>query len=160
MALRHRKKEPEVPVLTGPATVLVVHDDPDGCELLVRILTASGRPVIRAHDLDEMSTALHQRPACVVLDVAAGGIGGNLKLLDVVRHHSDATVANARVVLVATGSSSAMFSWQAGIDGFLHRPFHADDLVAAVTEVLDRPEEERKPHRRRMADAARTGERG
>jgi DNA-binding response OmpR family regulator len=158
--MRHRKKGAEDPVPTGPATVLVVHDDPDGCELLVRILSNAGRPVYRAHDFDQMSTALQDRPTCVVLDVTSGGIGGNLKLLDAVRHHSDATVANARVVLIATGTTSTMFSWQAGIDGFLQRPFHADDLSAAVADVLDRPEDERKPHRRRMVEAARIGERG
>jgi DNA-binding NtrC family response regulator len=157
--MRHRRKEVEAPVPTGPAPVLVVHDDPDGCELLVRILARAGHPVDRAHDFEQMSDALHAHPTCVVLDVSSGGIGGNLKLLDAVRHHPDQAVADARVVLIATGTSSAMFSWQAGIDGFLQRPFHADDLTALVADVVARPEEERKPHRRRMVEAARIGER-
>jgi DNA-binding NtrC family response regulator len=160
VAIRHRKSKDTVePVEIGPSSVLVVHDDPEGCELLVRILATSGRPVRRAHDFDQMSDALQDRPTCIVLDVSSGGIGGNLKLLDAVRHHLDPAVANARVVLIATGSSNAMFSWQAGIDGFLQRPFHADDLTSTVAEVVERPEEERKPHRRRMVEAARIGER-
>jgi DNA-binding NtrC family response regulator len=158
--MRNRRKEVDEPVVAGPSTVLVVHDDPDGCELLVRILAAAGMPVHWAHDQDQMATALHEQPACVVLDASSGGIGGNLKLLDAIRHNIDPQIANVRVVLVATGTSSAMFSWQAGIDGFLARPFHADDLVTTVAEVLDLPEDERKPHRRRMAESARVHERG
>lgn len=164
MALRNRRREtreaePAPP--TAPPSVLVVHDDPDGCELLVRIVTAVDVPVRRAHTFEEMAKALDQQPpAAVVLDVSSGGIGGNLKLLDAIRHHVDATVANARVLLVAGTGSSAMFSWQAGIDGFLQRPFHAEDLVAAVTEVLARPEDDRRPHRRRMVETSRVGERG
>lgn len=159
MALRHRKADSAEPIAFGPAVVLVVHDDLDSCELLVRILVAAGRPVRRAHDFDQMSEVLQERPTCVVLDVSSGGIGGNLKLLDAIRHHSDPAVADVRVVLIASSSSSAMFSWQAGIDELLHRPFHADDLVAAVAEAIERPEAERKPYRRRMVEAARIGER-
>jgi hypothetical protein len=50
-----------------------------------------------------------------------------------------------------------MFSWQAGIDEFLPRPFHADQLITAVTEALGRPDSDRRHHRRRMLDASRTG---
>jgi DNA-binding response OmpR family regulator len=125
----------------------------------VRILSAAGLPVRRAHDQGRMADELRDHPACVVLDASSGGIGGNLKLLDAIRHHLDPRIANVRVVLVATGTSSAMFSWQAGIDGFLERPFHADDLVATVADVLERPDDERKPHRRRMVESARIRER-
>ncbi|HET6664034.1 MAG TPA: response regulator [Acidimicrobiales bacterium] len=160
MAMRHRKREVEAPAPTGPARVLVVHDDPDGCELLVRILSRAGYPVDRAHDYEQMVGRLADEPRCVVLDVSAGGIGANLKLLDAVRNSTNSAVSGSRVVLIVTATSNTMFSWQAGIDGLLHRPFHADDLVLAVAEVLGRPEEERAPHRRRMVEAARIGERG
>ena len=158
MALRRSKKQDE-PAPSGPARVLVVHDDPDGCELLVRILTVAGREVSRAHDFLEMSDVLQDPPApdCIVLDVSTGGIGENLKLLDAVRQHRDPEVAAARVVLVSPGASSAMFSWLAGIDEFLKRPFHADDLIEAVRAAIERPEEDRRHHRRRMLEAARGG---
>ena len=145
----------------GPGRVLVVHDEPEGCELLVRILGVAGHQVARAHDFMEMSDHLQeQAPDCVVLDINTGGIGGNLKLLDAIRNHRDADVAGARVVLVATNASSAMFSWQAGIDEFLPRPFHADDLITAVSEALARPDADRRHHRRRMLDETGPGWRG
>ena len=110
----------------------------------------------RAHDFEEMSDRLVDAPCpeCVVLDVNTGGIGGNLKLLDAVRNHPNDEVRNTRVVLIAATASSAMFSWQAGIDEFLPRPFHADALLTAVDEALGRPEEDRRFHRRRMLDAS------
>ena len=139
----------------GPARVLVVHDDPDGCELLVRILGVAGHQVARAHDFAGMSDCLDgEAPECVVLDVNTGGIGGNLKLLDAIRNHSKPAVSSARVVLAASNASSAMFSWQAGIDEFLARPYHADDLITAVAEALARPDADRRHHRRRMLDAS------
>jgi DNA-binding NtrC family response regulator len=165
VALRNRRRDPgEEPVPPGaptlPLSILVVHDDPDGCELLVRIVAAADIPVRRSHNVAQMARALdEQAPTAVVLDVSDGGSGANLKALDAIRHHADPAVANTRVVLIAGSGASATFSWQAGIDGFLARPFHADDLVTTVTEVLARPEADRKPHRRRMVEAARVGER-
>ena len=164
MALRKAKKAGGVVerAIDGPGRVLVVHDDHEGCELLVRILGVAGHQVARAHDFEEMSDLLvdGEAPDAVLLDVNTGGIGGNLKLLDAVRNHGNADVAAARVVLVASNASSAMFSWQAGIDEFLPRPFHADDLITAVAEALARPEADRRHHRRRMLDASSTGRGG
>lgn len=158
MALRRKKVEVDDGSIHGSARVLVVHDDEDGCELLVRILGVAGHDVVRAHDFAEMSDRIQEhQPQCVVLDVNTGGIGGNLKLLDAVRGHPVPEVAGCRVVLVAATASSAMFSWQAGIDEFLPRPFHADELITAVAESLARPEADRRHHRRRMLDASRAG---
>jgi DNA-binding response OmpR family regulator len=47
-----------------------------------------------------------------------------------------------------------MFSWQAGIDAFIVRPFHASELLGQVAEVLSRSDDERARHRRRELDAA------
>jgi DNA-binding response OmpR family regulator len=157
MALR-RRKPIEAPVDPGPRRVLVVNDEPGACELLVRLVQRAGYQVSRAHDFLEMATRLlEDRPHAVVLDVTAGGIGGNLKLLDDVRGHAEPDIAGARVVLCATSQSNAMFSWQAGIDSFLLRPFHADELTAELAAVLEREEEERPRHRRRALGAAKSG---
>ena len=158
MALRRARRDVAAGP-SGPARVLVVHDDPDGCELLVRVLRAAGFQPERAHDFLEMTAVLGRvgRFDCIVLDVGTGGIGGNLKVLDAVRNHSDPVIAGSRIVMVSAGASSAMFSWQAGIDEFVARPFHADTLVTAVVDAMARPEEERPRHRRRQLDAASSG---
>ena len=109
----------------------------------------------RAHNGDQALGHLSvAKFDCVVLDLSTGGIGANLKLLDTIRSSLQSTVSGVRVVLVAQQTSNRMFSWQAGIDAFLVRPFHADELIAQVSEVLSRPDNERARHRRRELDAA------
>lgn len=139
--------------------VLVVNDEPEACELLVRLLSTAGNEVERARDHPSMADRLGEPPRldCVVLDVSTSGIGGNLKLLDAVRSHRDIDVAAIPVVLVSNGLSSAMFSWQAGADELLVRPFRGDELVTAVASAIARPPEERPKHRRRQLDAAKAG---
>ena len=154
---RRRGKKAEEAVATGPPRVLVVNDEPDACELLNRILLAAGYQVARAHDTLQMTAALTDRPHAVILDVSAGGIGGNLKLLDTIRGQQDPALAATRVVLCATNASNAMFSWQAGIDAFVLRPFHADELLAELAQVLARGDDDRPMARRRALDAAKTG---
>jgi DNA-binding response OmpR family regulator len=154
VARKKRRAEPEAEPETP--RVLVVNDE-DGLELLCRLLSRAGYEVDRAATPDETLARIPDfRPHCVVLDLTAGGIGQNLTLLDSIRGHVDEMVAAARVVLVASQSSNSLFSWQAGIDAFLPRPFHADELLHEVAESLARPNDERARHRRRELDAAKT----
>jgi DNA-binding response OmpR family regulator len=140
---------------SGPSQILVVNDDQGACELLSRLLVIAGHEVQRAHNSEQALGQLAVgRVDCVVLDLATGGIGQNLKLLDTIRSSMTANVAKVRVVLVAQQTSNRMFSWQAGIDAFVVRPFHANELLAQIAEVLSRPDTERARHRRRELDAA------
>jgi DNA-binding response OmpR family regulator len=156
--LRRATKSEHPGDAAGPpaaARLLVVNDDDAACELVVRLLSRAGHEVQRAHNGEQALGQLSVgRIDCVVLDLATGGIGQNLKLLDTIRSSMTASVAGVRVVLVAQQTSNRMFSWQAGIDAFVVRPFHADELMAQVTEVLSRPDDERARHRRRELDAA------
>ena len=139
----------------GPTQVLVVNDDEAACELLCRLLVNAGHRVQRAHNSGQALAQLNVgRVDCVVLDLATGGIGQNLKLLDTIRSAMTNQVSGVRVVLVAQQTSNRMFSWQAGIDAFLVRPFHANELLGQIAEVLSRPDNERARHRRRELDAA------
>ena len=90
----------------------------------------------------------------MILDLTTGGIGQNLRLLDTIRQSMNPEVAKVRVVLVAQQTSNRMFSWQAEIDAFVVRPFHINELLTQVAEVLARPDTERARHRRRELDAA------
>jgi DNA-binding response OmpR family regulator len=161
MALRRSKRagDEQAKGKDSSPTVLVVNDEHEACELLVRILRGAGNEVERARTFTEMADRLVQSPRldCVVLDIAAGGIGGNLKLLDAIRGFRDPVVSQTPVVLVTAASSSTMFSWQAGVDELVIRPFHADDLVKAVQGAVARPADERARYRRQQLDAARSG---
>jgi CheY-like chemotaxis protein len=152
-----RKKRAAVPDAEPETRRVLVVNDNEGLELLCRLLSRAGYEVGRAATPDETLDRISElRPHCIVLDLSAGGIGQNLTLLDTIRGHVDEMVAAARVVLVAPQSSNSLFSWQAGIDAFLPRPFHADELLHEVAEALARPDEERAAHRRRELDASRS----
>ncbi len=157
--LRGKTKNAAAPDVAAPIAaagergkVLVVNDDEDSCELLCRVLVRAGYPIERAANPEQaMSIIDVLRPACVVLDLWTGGIGRNLQLLDSIRSQLDASLAGTRVVLIAHQTSNRMFSWQAGTDALLVRPFHTKELTQAVADVLTRPDNERARYRRREA---------
>ena len=150
-----KSDQPRSDFAPGPSQVLVVNDDEGACELLCRLLANAGHRVQRAHNAEQALGQLNVgRVDCVVLDLATGGIGQNLKLLDQIRSAMARNVSAVRVVLVAQQTSNRMFSWQAGIDAFVVRPVHANELLGQISEVLGRPDSERARHRRRELDAA------
>lgn len=141
-----------------PWHVLVAADDPDGAEILVRLLARAGFEVSTAPAQQATLVALTRRPIqCVLLDLTLAGAGGNLKVLDAIRTNPDDRVSGARVVLCSPGGTNRLFAWESGVDGFLAAPFHADELLAQITEVVERPESERRSHRRVERDRARDG---
>jgi DNA-binding response OmpR family regulator len=149
-----KTEHPKGDFAPGPAEILVVNDDEAACELLCRLLANAGHRVQRAHNGEQALGQLNVgRVDCVVLDLASGGIGQNLKLLDAIRSAMANSISGVRVVLVAQ-TSNRMFSWQAGIDAFVVRPFHANELLGQIADVLTRPDNERARHRRRELDAA------
>lgn len=133
----------------SPPTILVVNDEADACELLVRFLGQAGfNSQSAGSDHEAMFQMTQHEPRCVVLDMQAGGIGASLNILDQIRNHDDNHISTARVVLCAPSPNNRSFSFQSGADAFLVRPFHLADLIAHIEDVLDRPHEQRARHRR------------
>jgi DNA-binding response OmpR family regulator len=133
----------------APAMVLIVNDDPAACEMLVRMVGAKGYRALGATTVDEATGRIAaELPRCIVLDLDAGGIGSSLKVLDSIRSHDDLKVSTARVVLCAATARNRSFSFQSGADAFLVRPFHLDELVEQIADVLARAHEDRARHRR------------
>ena len=129
--------------------VLVVNDDHQACELLVRMVATAGyRTVGATTDPEARGQMADELPRCVVLDMAGVGVGSSLKVLDQIRSSDDTRVSSARVVLCATSPKIRSFSFESGADAFVLRPFHLDELLAQIADVLQRPQEERARHRR------------
>jgi DNA-binding response OmpR family regulator len=139
------------------AVVLIVSDEPDACEMLVRMIGARGFRAVGATSPEgARGQLLTDLPRCIVLDLEDGGIGTSLQVLDHVRNHSDKRVSAARVVLCASNPKNRSFSYQSGTDSFMVRPFHIDDLVGQIEDVLGRADKDRARHRR--DELARLGE--
>jgi len=144
----------------GGARLLVVNDDEAACELVARILERDGHAVTRSYSHDDALARLTTEEVHgVVVNFTAGRGGSNLKMVDAIRSHTAPQVAQVRLVLVANEAKNRAFSWQSGVDAFIVRPFHADELEREVDAVLARPENERLAHRREMLRQAK-GEAG
>lgn len=149
MLRRHKQEAWDGRERRRASTVLVVNDERDACELVSRFLGHAGFETVSAHSDLEALTALYSRfPRCVVLDMTTGGVGSSLKILDQIRSADDRRISTTRVVLCATSPKNRTFSFQSGADAFVVRPFHIEDLILQVTEVIERPQEERARHRR------------
>lgn len=144
----------------GGARLLVVNDDEAACELVARLIERDGHAVTRCYSHDDALARLTTEDLdVVVVNFTAGRGGSNLKMVDAIRSHTAPHVAQVRLILLANEAKNRAFSWQSGVDAFLVRPFHADELVQEVDAVLARPENERLSHRREQLRAAK-GEAG
>ncbi len=141
--------------------VLVVGDDADVVELIARIVDSGGWPATRTlnHDdaVQELRVASSKLDkavpfAAVVCDFTSGGSSSSLKLLDLIRH--DDALEDTAVIILTSTLSNRSYAWQSGADGFLVRPFHADELISAVAEALERTPAERTSYRQQQAQIA------
>lgn len=132
-----------------PPTVLVVTDDDGARELLVRFLAQAGFDTDGARADTDTLVKMHEHlPRCVVIDMSIGGVGSSLQILDQIRTHDDRRINTSRVVLCAPSPKNRTFSFQSGADAFVVRPFHINDLIAHIVDVIDRPQDQRARHRR------------
>ncbi len=123
----------------APHVVMVVEDDPLVGTVARRILERHGCTVVLAHDSEEAGRILAERGATL-----------SLVLLDVNTPRGDAASLLTQVaagfpalpVLVTSGSSDAIAEQRSGpnVVGVLPKPFGHDELVAAVSSVLRRPD--------------------
>lgn len=129
-----------------PPLVLVASDDADTSELVARVFVARGRRADTASSVDDaLQESGAQLPRCVVADLSSGGIEPTVQLLDGIRHHDEPEVRATRVIVVTRSPGDRDVAFEHGADGLLERPFHADELVALVGELLDPPSGEHEP---------------
>jgi len=128
--------------------VLVVNDDPDACELVARLVESAGWPADRHHDihsiLDQLDGGAY---VAVVVDSLTIGITDAFKALDDIRSGA-AQIRNVGVVIIASTDTNRLFAYQSGVDGFVVRPAHADELLEVLRTVIGRSNDERVEFRR------------
>lgn len=132
------------PWTTERPKLLVIADDQDAGELLTRLLDRAGWTTDLAYSaasgLSELDGAHYAGLVLDLVDPAAG-----LQVLQSVR--TDASTAALPVVLCTRSGSYRSDAWITGTDGFLERPFEADDLVAEVAAAVARSDDQRELHR-------------
>ena len=128
------------------AGVLLVCDDPDAGELLTRLLSADGHDVHRVETAEGAVRHLLATPRQAAV-LSLSGPTASRQLLDKIRSHPNAPVNEVAVIVLADEVGDGPVVWEQGADGFLARPFHAEQLTAEVQAALDRPFAEREAHR-------------
>ncbi|GGK43170.1 hypothetical protein GCM10010124_40010 [Pilimelia terevasa] len=116
------------------ARVLVVDDERDVRDLVVRRLRADGHEVVAAHDAGSALHAVdrHGRPDAAVLDVDLPGMDG-IALLAALRADQPALPA---IFLTVLWSGEDIDRMRAADGLYVPKPFTATTLRAALREVL------------------------
>jgi DNA-binding response OmpR family regulator len=126
--------------------VLLVCDDPDAGELLNRLMAQDGHDVHRVETAEGAIRHLLATPRQGAV-LSLSGPTANRELLVKIRDHPNAPVSEVAVVVLADDVESGPDHWDRGADGFLARPFHAEQLSAELRSALDRPLAARAAHR-------------
>jgi two-component system, OmpR family, response regulator CpxR len=121
--------------LRQAASVLLVDDDVELCELLARFLAAEGFAVEAVHDgATAAERALTGTWALVLLDMMLPGRNG-LEVLRQIRARSRVPV----VMLTAKGDAvDRILGLEIGADDYVPKPFNPQELAARMRAVLRR----------------------
>ena len=120
------------------ASVLVVDDDPDVCDLVTYKLEQSGFAVRRAADGDAaLREIAAEIPDLVLLDIMMPGMTG-LEVLQRLRAE-EPTVALPVILLSAKAQENDVEKGiQLGADDYVVKPFSPRELARRVTSVVSR----------------------
>ena len=123
--------------------ILVVDDDAKIVRLVRTYLERAGYRVVEAADGEAALAAIRrEQPALIVLDLMLPEIDG-LSVLRALRRTSRTPV----IVLSARGTvGDRIEGLETGADDYLPKPFSPAELVARVGRVLDRSDDEGRPH--------------
>jgi DNA-binding response OmpR family regulator len=120
------------------ASVLVVDDDPDVCDLVTYKLEQSGFDVRRANDGDgALREVAKQIPDLVLLDIMMPGISG-LEVLQ--RWRGSAATAGMPVIMLTAKAqeNDVERGFELGADDYVVKPFSPRELARRVTAVMSR----------------------
>jgi PAS domain S-box-containing protein len=129
------------PVTLDGLRVLVVDDDPDGRELVRRVLGASGATVVTAGSAAEGLEAVErERPDVIVSDIGMPGVDG-YEFIRRVRAlgRGRGGAAPAVAVTAFARSEDRRRALRAGYQSHVAKPMDAAELVEVIASVAGRP---------------------
>ncbi len=130
-----------LPRTLGPASILVVDDDPKTVDLLRLYLERDGFRVLAAQDgRSGLRLAREQAPDLIVLDLMLPRVDG-LDVCQALRAESQVPI----ILLTArTTEADKLLGLEAGADDYVTKPFSPRELLARVRAVLRRSQAGRR----------------
>jgi DNA-binding response OmpR family regulator len=115
-------------------TIVIVEDDGDILELLRELFEEEGWNVRACADGREaLSTISRSAASLVLLDLVLPGLDGS----EILRKLRDApSTAHLPVLVMTAGAPSEPVP---GANGFIQKPFSADDLLALIARLTEEP---------------------
>ncbi len=117
-------------------TILIIEDNPSHMELAATLLGKFGYAVLKADDAEEgIRLARERRPDLILMDVNLPGMDG----ISAIRQLKDDPATRGIPVIVQTSFISEHPEAEiraAGAVGFIAKPFHYKELLAAVKSAL------------------------
>jgi len=124
------------------ATILVVEDEVDICNLIRSHLEAEGHTVIQAFDgLTALSRVDTQRPHLIILDWMLPGLDG----LAVCRQLRQNYLMPIIMLTARTEEIDRVLGLEVGADDYISKPFSIRELLARVRAMLRRVELDTRP---------------
>lgn len=119
------------------STVLLIDDEPQMLILVAMCLEELGAQVVRAENLaGAVTSARAESPRAVLLDLALEREDG----LTLLPHlWSEPALCDVPIVVFSVHESRRREALDAGASGFVPKPFHPDELRAAVRPYLEEP---------------------
>ena len=137
--LQQKVEKKTVKIPRGKEKLLVVDDEKSILETVKETLSSYGYKVMTAESAEqalEVYTAQKDKIKLVLLDLNMPGSGGKKCLIDLLAIND-----RAKVLMTSGYSTSQQVEdlTKAGAVGFINKPYHPDDLLLTVRNVLDSP---------------------
>jgi len=130
-----RRLAPRSPAGSKAHTVLVVEDNIDMIRFVSTLLSSEHHVLTSTDGAAGLRIAFDRRPDLIVSDVMMPGLNG-FELVKKLREDA-ATKSIPVVLLTARGSvEDRLAGREGGADAYLTKPFHANELLAAVRSLL------------------------
>lgn len=117
--------------------VLIIDDDIQMCDVLqMRLSTQGYRVEIALNGVSGFAKAIEFLPHLIILDVNMPFMDG-LSLLQEIKWHPD--IAHIPILILSGGLSNKDLFKEKGVDGFIAKPYQAEELLHMVEACMVSP---------------------